>query len=297
MLRSTTAMRSKRTPERASCTNPAGNFDALAAFAGRREHLDLARRHAFGRLPAGEQVAAERREVGCGDGLEHLPLDAEGFEMTEGGEIAERHQRKRLAGVLDQAARQAELDGGLYGDVEEQQREAGERIRGLGRRLEERGAIGCRRGRELRVEAFEQRGEIRAAERQRAQLTWSDARQRELVEGSGQRAREARRCGHGREVRQLAGVRRFERRPRGDRLGPDPSDGNGAARRQDRRREVCRELGEAEAMKTQRPAAPLRDQPGEVVGGAARCADNHRPAPAVRVEPLACGIEPERGLG
>ena len=46
--------------------DPAGNFDALAAFAGRREHLYLARRHALGRLPAGEQVAAERREVGCG---------------------------------------------------------------------------------------------------------------------------------------------------------------------------------------------------------------------------------------
>ena len=91
--------------------------------------------------------------------------------MIEGGEIAERHQRQRRAGVLDQAARQGELDGGLHGDVEEQQRQAGERIRGLGRRLEERGAIGCRRGRELRVEAFEQRGEIGAAERQRAQLT------------------------------------------------------------------------------------------------------------------------------
>ena len=57
------------------------------------------------------------------------------------------------------------------GDVEEQQREAGERTRGFGRRLEERGAIGRRRGRELRVEPFEQRGEIGAAERQRAQLT------------------------------------------------------------------------------------------------------------------------------
>ena len=217
--------------------------------------------------------------------------------MTERGEIAERHQDECRVGVLDQAARQGELDGGLEGDVEEQQGEAGERTRGFRRSREERGAIGRRRGRELRVEPFEQRGEIGAAERQRAQLIWPDAGQRELVERPRQRAWEARRRGNGREIGQLAGVRRFERGPRGHCFGPDPRDGNSAARRQDGRCEVRRELGKAEAMQAEGTAARSRDRPGEVVRGAARRADNHCPAPAMRVEPLACGIEPERGLG
>ena len=77
VLRSTTAISIEAHAGARLLQDPAGDFDALAALAGRREHAHFAGRLAFGRLPAGEQVAAQRREIGRGDGLEHLGLDAE----------------------------------------------------------------------------------------------------------------------------------------------------------------------------------------------------------------------------
>ena len=85
---------------------------------------------------------------------------------------------------------------------------------------------------------------------------------------------------------------------RGDRLGPDPRDGNRAARRQDRRREVRRELREAEAMQAERPAARLARPPAR--SRRRRRATRRRSPPRARRARrarLACGIEPERGLG
>jgi hypothetical protein len=191
---------------------------------------------------------------------------------------------QRSGGVSTRRAASAELDGGLERTSSSSSGRPA-KVRRLGRGLEQRGAIGRRRGRELRVEPFEQRGEIAAAERQRAQSIGTTPASASSLQRSRQRAREPRRAGHRREVRarRRAG---FERRPRRDRLGSDPRHRDGAARRQHRRREVRRELGEAEAVQADAPRRALRDSRAKS-SAAPRDADDHRPAPPC-VEQPAC---------
>ena len=59
--------------------DPARDLDALAALARRGEEPHFAGRLAFRRLPSGEQVASQRREIGAGRRLEDVGFDAERF--------------------------------------------------------------------------------------------------------------------------------------------------------------------------------------------------------------------------
>ena len=120
----------------------------------------------FGRLPSREQVAPQRRQVGAGRRLEHVRFDAERLQMIERGEVAEGHQHERRVGVVDQRSGEGELDRRLERDVEQQQRLPRKVAAASRGGLEQRRAIGRRRGGELRVEPLEQRREIGAAERQ-----------------------------------------------------------------------------------------------------------------------------------
>ena len=67
------------------------DLDALASFAGRRIEDDVAGGIAFGRLPIGEEISPQGREIGVVLLLEHLGLQPQRLEPRERGDVAERN--------------------------------------------------------------------------------------------------------------------------------------------------------------------------------------------------------------
>ena len=146
--------------------------------------------------------------------------------------------------------------------------------RDIGRRSKERGAVYRGRGLELALESFEQFREIRSAGVQPADLAGRDARERKLLERTGERARKARHRRHRGEVRQRVIAIGVEQHTRGDGLHAQRGRWRQTLAGQPRRREACGELGETEAVEAERRAPRPRDVAGEVVGRAAGCRDD-----------------------
>ena len=276
--------------------DPPRDLDALAALAGRREQPHFAGRLALGRLPAGEQVAAQRGEVGRAGRLEHLRLDAERFEMIERGEVAERHQDERRAACSIRRRARANSTADSNGTSSSSSGRpanapaaSAAASKSVARSVADAAANCASNRSSSAARSAPPSGSARSASARRAQ--------RELVERSRQRAREARRRGHRREVRSSPACAASNAARAA--TASVPIRVTGTAPRA-ARTGAARCAASCVKLKRCRPRAPpraSRDRPREVVRGAARRADDHRPAPAVRVEPLACGIEPERGLG
>ena len=186
---------------------------------------------------------------------------------------------------------QRKLHRRIDGHVEQEERERREGARRFPGGLEERGSIGRRRRLELLLEPFEQPGEVRTAERQTVEGRPAHAGEHQLMQRARQRAGEAGCSRDRREVLEAIVARCLERGPRRDRLAADERDRGNAASREHRRRQPRRELGDAEAVETDRAAARHRHRPREVVRGTARGGhDQH--ARGVR----ACG-DPGPGFG
>ena len=196
---------------------------------------------------------------------------------------------------LDQAPRQVELDRRLDRHVEQQQRQPAKALGRFRRGLEQRRAIGRRRGRELLLESLEQRGEIGAAERQRAERIGADAGQRQLVQRPRQRARKAGRAGDRPKYESspscaASNVARAATasepiRVTGARHAPPAPAPPGAPR-----------AGPAEAVEADRPAARAARPRGR--SRRPRRATRRRSPPRARVRASRrVRSEPERGLG
>ena len=217
--------------------------------------------------------------------------------MPERCQIAERHRDEDIWRGLDQLAHQPELDGRIHRHVEQEQGQLAVLVSGLRGRLEQRRAIGGRCGGELVLESFEQPREIRTAERQGLQGGGPDAGQQQLVQGAGEGTRKARRAGHRSKVSELFISTGFERGARRHRFAADERHRRNPPRRQDRRRQPCRELRQAEAMQTDRPAARGRDGAGQVVGRTTRGRDDQDTRPVrARGDPGAGFGQARRGV-
>ena len=116
-------------------------------------------------------------------------------------------------------------------------------------------------------------GPDRAAGRQ---LAGFDAAETQVFEGRRQGSSEAAQTGDGREIPEGAAPELLEGGAGGDRLGAEPGGGGQPAAGEARGREPGREPAQAEAVETERGAAPGRPLPREVVDGIPGGADDQR---------------------
>ena len=231
----------------------------------------------FGGWLVAKSIPLQRREVGLPGGFEDVRIDARRFEVPERCQIAERHRDEDLWRGLDQLAHQPELDGRIHRHVEQEQRAA----RGTRRRTPRpprtasrdrwpmRRRTGPRIASSSRARSGPPSGKAcKAAVPTRASS--SSCRVRARARGKpGVPAT-------GPKYSELVISTGFERGARRHRFAADERHRRDAARRQDRRRQPCRELRQAEAMQADRPAARGRDGAGQVVGGATRGRDDQR---------------------
>ncbi len=265
-------------------TNPAARFgqdaarnlDALATFARRRKELQRAVGRALRRLMLGlEQKPPQRREivramlVGALDGRAHQR------ETRARLAIGARHRGKDRVRAICQRRHQCGLRGVVDGDIEQEHGAAHGAIAEQARRgVQQVGAIGGRDIGKRLVEAGEEVGQVRACRPSAAHGIGRDAGEPQLLQRPRQRTREAGQAGDGAEIAQRAVARRGEDGPRSDGLRAETAARRPAVRRERDHRGPGRELREAQAREAERGAALGGQRPREVIGRAARGADD-----------------------
>ena len=214
--------------------------------------------------------------------------------------VAVRDGGKGGGRALDQR-----LDQPLFRDVHHrhiEQQEPAARVRvlpvggGPCGAAEERRPINGGRRLKLLVDTLEQMREISADVGKRPHARRCHHRQRQVFQRAREGARESRRPGHRRKIRQrLVGVR-IEEGPRRHRLDAQPGRRRQPFARQQRRRQPGRKLRQAEAIQPEGGAPRPRLRAHEVVGGAARRRHDQHFSGGRRLEKkTAGGIEPYRG--
>jgi len=283
--------------QHASC-----DLDRFAAFAGRREQLDLVDRFTGRRGRGGEQIVTHAIESGALTAVDGLHR-AERRQRRQRARVAVRDGGKRRGRARHQCLDEPALGHVRHGDVDEQQPAA--RVYSLrvgggsGRRSQERRAIDGRRRLKLLVEALEQVRQVGTDFRERPHRRRRDHRQRQFLQRPRQRAREPRHGRDRREVGQRLVATGVEQGPRGHRLHAEPRCLRQAVARKERRREPGGQLRQAETILAEGGPARSTERAREVVGRAARLGDDQDFCSGRRLEDEgARGVDPcRRGRG
>src|SRR5262249_25138179 len=107
--------------------NPTRDLDALASFSRRGKELNVTKRLSLRRLFGCKEVSMQCRQVRFSRRLEHLD-GSERAQTFEGGRVTERKCGERFGSALDQSSNERELDRRVHRHVEQQERDAGDRI-------------------------------------------------------------------------------------------------------------------------------------------------------------------------
>ena len=259
--------------------NPPHDFDRLASFARRRKQRDVAGALAF-RRPFGfehEPSQVEQIRSGFRVILERVDRSPEGGQRVEREPIAVGHRRERIRRLVDQRGDELLLGARIERDVEQQDRQPRPAHvtgpAGIGRELEQSGAIGDRGRRELRFEARQEGGDVDGP-RIKNQGRRSDAGEPQLVQRTCESLRKSGQRRDRREVRELARADRLEDRARGNRFGAGVGAAGPARAFNPGGRRLRRQLGQAESGEAEGRAGAARDRACEIVRGAARCTDD-----------------------
>ena len=193
--------------------NTAGDLDALASLARRREELERAIQLARLRSLVRKETGAQVIEVGATRAGHVVDATTAPLERQPRGLVMSRNSRQDLARHCDQRADERFLHRRVDRQVHQQQRRAQKGFAGNARggRREQRGAVGCRCVRQLGFRLMRQRREVVSGTTGVDQRRGRNASQANIGQRARERAREPRRSSDDAEVVERAGFRCVER--------------------------------------------------------------------------------------